>query len=260
MTQKIHPTAIVDSKAQIGNNVEIGPFSIIGPKVKIGDDSIIKANVIITGNTKIGDNNKIFPFVVVGEEPQDLKYSGEDSKIIIGNNNKIREYVTIHPGTKDDNMLTQIGSNCLFMISSHIAHDCMIGDNVIMANNATLAGHVHVGDNAVIGGLSAIHQFVKIGRFAMIGGMSGVENNVLPFTTVMGERAKLAGLNLIGLKRGKIDRESINAIRKFYKDLFSDDNFNDNLENLSDAQKSQSLISEMLSFISNKGKRGICKP
>ena len=260
MTQKIHPTAIVDSKAQIGNNVEIGPFSIIGPKVKIGDDSIIKANVIITGNTKIGDNNKIFPFVVVGEEPQDLKYSGEDSKIIIGNNNKIREYVTIHPGTKDDNMLTQIGSNCLFMISSHIAHDCMIGDNVIMANNATLAGHVHVGDNAVIGGLSAIHQLVKIGRFAMIGGMSGVENNVLPFTTVMGERAKLAGLNLIGLKRGKIDRESINAIRKFYKDLFSDDNFNDNLGNLSDAEKSQSLISEMLSFISNKGKRGICKP
>lgn len=260
MTVKIHPTAIIDPKAKIGANTEIGAFSVIGPKVKIGDNNIIKSNVVISGNSKIGDANTIFPFAVIGEDPQDLKYSGEDSQIIIGNNNKIREHVTIHPGTKDDNMITQIGSNCLFMIGSHIAHDCMIGNNVIMANNATLAGHVHVGDNAVIGGLSAIHQFVKIGRFAMIGGMSGVENNVLPFTTVMGERAKLSGLNLVGLKRGKIDRDSINAVRKFYKDLFRDDNFNENLENLPDAEKSQTLISEMLSFIANKGKRGICKP
>lgn len=260
MTVKINPTAIIDPKAKIGANTEIGAFSVIGPKVKIGDNNIIKSNVVISGNSKIGDANTIFPFAVIGEDPQDLKYSGEDSQIIIGNNNKIREHVTIHPGTKDDNMITQIGSNCLFMIGSHIAHDCMIGNNVIMANNATLAGHVHVGDNAVIGGLSAIHQFVKIGRFAMIGGMSGVENNVLPFTTVMGERAKLSGLNLVGLKRGKIDRDSINAVRKFYKDLFRDDNFNENLENLPDAEKSQTLIAEMLSFIANKGKRGICKP
>ena len=230
MTIKIHPTAIIDPKAKIGKNIEIGAFSIIGPKVKIGDNNIIKSNVIITGDTKIGDNNVFFPFAVIGEDPQDLKYQGEESQIIIGNNNKIREYVTIHPGTKDDNLITKIGNDCLFMISSHIAHDCLIGDNVIMANNATLAGHVHVGDHAVIGGLSAIHQFVKIGRFAMIGGMSGVEHNVLPFTTVMGERAKLSGLNLIGLKRGKIDRDSINAVRKFYKDLFQNDNFNKNLD------------------------------
>ena len=228
MTIKIHPTAIIDPKAKIGKNIEIGAFSIIGPKVKIGDNNIIKSNVIITGDTKIGDNNVFFPFAVIGEDPQDLKYQGEESQIIIGNNNKIREYVTIHPGTKDDNLITKIGNDCLFMISSHIAHDCLIGDNVIMANNATLAGHVHVGDHAVIGGLSAIHQFVKIGRFAMIGGMSGVEHNVLPFTTVMGERAKLSGLNLIGLKRGKIDRDSINAVRKFHKDLFQNDNFNKN--------------------------------
>ncbi|MDA7705478.1 acyl-ACP--UDP-N-acetylglucosamine O-acyltransferase [Rickettsiales bacterium] len=260
MTQKIHPSAIIDPNAKIGNQVEIGAFSIIGPKVKIGDNNIIKSNVIIDGNTIIGDNNKIFPFAVIGEEPQDLKYNGEDSQIIIGNNNKIREYVTIHPGTKDDNMITKIGDNCLFMISAHIAHDCMIGDNVILANNATLAGHVHIGDNVVIGGLSAIHQFVKIGRFAMIGGMSGVENNVLPFTTVMGERAKLAGLNLIGLKRGQINRNSINAVRKFYKDLFQNDDFNNNLAQSLKELSSDPLIDEMNQFIEQKGKRGICKP
>jgi UDP-N-acetylglucosamine acyltransferase len=260
MTQKIHPTAIIDLEAVIGNNVEIGAFSIIGPKVKIGDNNIIKSNAVITGNTKIGDNNIIFPFVVIGEDPQDLKYSGEESQIIIGNNNKIREYVTIHPGTKDDNMITKIGNNCLFMISSHIAHDCIVGDNVIMANNATLAGHVNVADNVVIGGLSAVHQFVKIGRFAMIGGMSGVENNVLPFTTVMGERAKLSGLNLIGLKRGNVNRDSINSVRKFYKDLFQNDNFNDNLELALKELSQDPLIDEMNQFIKAKGKRGICKP
>jgi UDP-N-acetylglucosamine acyltransferase len=260
MTQKIHPTAIIDLEAVIGNNVEIGAFSIIGPKVKIGDNNIIKSNAVITGNTKIGDNNIIFPFVVIGEDPQDLKYSGEESQIIIGNNNKIREYVTIHPGTKDDNMITKIGNNCLFMISSHIAHDGIVGDNVIMANNATLAGHVNVADNVVIGGLSAVHQFVKIGRFAMIGGMSGVENNVLPFTTVMGERAKLSGLNLIGLKRGNVNRDSINSVRKFYKDLFQNDNFNDNLELALKELSQDPLIDEMNQFIKAKGKRGICKP
>ena len=260
MTIKIHPTAIIDPKAKIGKNIEIGAFSIIGPKVKIGDNNIIKSNVIITGDTKIGDNNVFFPFAVIGEDPQDLKYQCEESQIIIGNNNKIREYVTIHPGTKDDNLITKIGNDCLFMISSHIAHDCLIGDNVIMANNATLAGHVHVGDHAVIGGLSAIHQFVKIGRFAMIGGMSGVEHNVLPFTTVMGERAKLSGLNLIGLKRGKIDRDSINAVRKFYKDLFQNDNFNKNLDSALEELGQDPLIEEMNQFIRKKGKRGICKP
>jgi UDP-N-acetylglucosamine acyltransferase len=257
---KIHPTAIIDPAAKIGTNVEIGAFSIIGPKVTIGNNNMIKSNVIITGNSKIGDNNIFFPFAVIGEEPQDLKYQGEDSRIIIGNNNKIREYVTIHPGTKDDNMITKIGDNCLFMISAHIAHDCIVGNNVIMANNATLAGHVHIGDNVVIGGLSAIHQFVKIGRFAMIGGMSGVENNVLPFTTVMGERARLSGLNLIGLKRGDINRNSINLVRKFYKDLFQNDNFNENLDLALQETSHDPLIQEMEQFIQEKGKRGICKP
>ncbi|MFT5795339.1 MAG: UDP-N-acetylglucosamine acyltransferase [Ulvibacter sp.] len=257
---KIHPTAIIDSQAKIGNNVEIGPFSIIGPKVVIADNNIIKSNVIIIGNTQIGSGNIFFPFAVIGEDPQDLKYQGEDSKIIIGDNNKIREYVTIHPGTKDDNLITKIGNNCLLMISSHIAHDCVIGNNVIMANNATLAGHVHIGDNAVIGGLSAIHQFVKIGRFAMIGGMSGVENNVLPFTTVVGERAKLAGLNLIGLKRGKIEKSSINSVRKFYKSLFQDKNFNDNLNSALNDSNQDPLVEEMNLFIQTKGKRGLCKP
>ena len=204
MTKKIHPSAVVSSKAQIGDNVEIGPFCVVGDDVKIGEGTILKSHVVVEGDTVIGKNNIIFPFASIGLEPQDLKFKGEKSRVEIGDNNKIREHVTIHLGTQDGAMVTKIGSNCLLMVGVHIAHDCVVGNHVIFANNATLAGHVEVGDHVVIGGLSAVHQFVRIGAGAMIGGMSGVESDVFPNGLVMGERASLAGLNLVGLKRREI--------------------------------------------------------
>ena len=217
---KIHKTSIIEEGAQIANNVEIGPYSIIGKNVKINEGTIIKSHVVIDGLTTIGKDNVIHPFAAIGQESQDLKYKNEESTITIGDNNKIREHVTIHPGTKDGIMKTIIGNNCLFMVASHIAHDCIIGNNIILANNSTLGGHVIIEDNAIIGGLSAIKQFVKIGKNAMIGGMSGIESNVIPYSITIGERSKIAGLNLIGLKRSTQNKQEINSLRKFYKELF----------------------------------------
>jgi UDP-N-acetylglucosamine acyltransferase len=233
---QIHQTAIINQGAVIGDDVEVGAYAIIGGKVRIGDATIVKSHTVIDGDTVIGKNNIIFSFAVIGEIPQDLKYHGEKSKLVIGDNNRIREHATIHLGTEAGNMTTIIGNNCLFMIGSHIAHDCKIGDNVILANNATLAGHVEVGDYAIVGGLSAVHQFVRIGKHAMIGGMSGVENDVIPYGTAMGERAFLAGLNLVGLKRRGFDRDAIHALRSFFKKLFvenGEENFTTKLEELS---------------------------
>ena len=263
MTQKIHPTAIIDQKAKIGENVEIGAFTLIGGNVEIGDNTIIKSHCVIEGFTKIGKNNIIFPFVAIGQDPQDLKFNGEKSEIVIGDNNKIREYVTIHPGTKDDNLITKIGNNCLFMVSSHIAHDCVIGNNVVLANNATLAGHVKVGDFAIIGGLSAVHQFVRIGNNAMIGGMSGVENDVIPYGAVTGERASLAGLNIIGLKRANFEREEIHALRAFYKELFEDKNENslsDKISELAQKYENKKLVKNVVNFLQLENSRAILKP
>ncbi len=262
MTQKIHPTAIISKTAKLGLNVEVGPYSIIGDEVKIGDGTIIKSHVVIEGDTEIGKNNVIFPFAAIGLEPQDLKFKGEKSKIIIGDNNKIREHVTIHLGTQDGAMLTKIGNNCLFMVASHIAHDCVIGDGVILANNATLAGHVVVGDNVVIGGLSAVHQFVRIGKGVMIGGMSGVEHDVIPYGLVMGERASLAGLNIVGMKRNNISREDIHALRNFFKKLFvSDDkSFAIRVDEISKEFDSATVL-EVASFVKAEGARGaFCQP
>lgn len=259
--KKIHSTAIIEKGAKIGLNVEIGSYSIIGPNVEIGDGTVIKSNVVIDGFTKIGKNNTIFPFAAIGLDPQDLKFRGEESELLIGDNNKIREYVTIHTGTKDGAMKTIVGSGNLFMIGVHIAHDCIIGNNVIFANNATLAGHVEVSDNVVIGGLSAIHQFVRIGKGAMIGGMSGVEFDVVPYGLVMGERAYLAGLNLVGLKRGNHEKEEINKLRSFFKQVFLENN-NDNLnKKVLKAKKEydQKLVLEVINFLESKTTRSFCK-
>lgn len=251
---QIHETAIINQGAVIGDNVAIGAYAVIGKEVTIGDNCIIKSHALVTGNTVIGKDNIIFSFAVVGEVPQDLKYHGEKSKLIIGDNNRIREHVTIHLGTETGRMLTSIGNNCLLMIGSHVAHDCVIGNNVILANNATLAGHVEVNDYAIVGGLSAIHQFVRIGKHAMIGGMSGVENDVIPYGTVMGERAFLAGLNLVGLKRRGFDRESIHALRNFFKKLFVENNdgsFTNKLEELS-GTFDQQVVKDVIDFIKSQ--------
>lgn len=262
MTQKIHPTAIISPKAKLGSNVEVGPFCIIGDEVKIGDNTILKSHVVIEGDTTIGKNNLIFPFAVIGVAPQDLKFKDEKSRVEIGDNNKIREHVTIHLGTQDGAMVTKIGSNCLLMVGVHIAHDCVVGDHVILANNATLAGHVQIGDHAVIGGLSAMHQFVRIGQGAMIGGMSGVESDVIPYGTVMGERASLAGLNLIGMKRRGLAREEIHALRNFFKEIFSESkegNFSTRVDAAAKNFNSE-IVSEVVNFIKSESARSFCQP
>ena len=212
--------SIIHKNAKIGKNVEIGPFCSIGQNVEIKENCKIHSNVVIDGNTIIEKNTEIFPFATIGTIPQDLKYKGEKTKIFIGENCKIREYVTVNIGTKGGGGLTKIGNNCLLMIGTHIAHDCNIMENVIFANHSTLAGHVVVEKNVVVGALSAIHQFSRIGEGAMIGGMSGVTADVVPFTTVMGNRAKIAGLNLVGLKRNNTSKQEINELRRVFKYIF----------------------------------------
>lgn len=261
MTALIHPTAIVAPSAQIGLNVEIGPFCVIGPHVKIGAGTTLKSHVVVEGRTSIGENCRIFPFASLGLAPQDLKYAGEESTLVIGDNNTIREYVTMNPGTKDGGMETVVGSNCLFMISSHVAHDCRVGNNVIMANNATIAGHVSVGDYAIIGGLSAIHQFVRIGAHAIIGGMSGVENDVIPYGRVKGERAHLAGLNLIGLERRGFDKDDIRLMQRAFNQMFGEEGtLEDRLESVARDFANDDTIMQILSFARQKTKFPLCQP
>ena len=255
----IHSTAIIDPKAKIGNNVKIGPLSIVGPNVEIGDDTIIQSHVSILAKTIIGKGNKIYPFVSINE-PQDLKYKGESTELIIGDNNKIREYVTINPGTDGGGGKTVIGNNCLFMVSSHIAHDCKLGNNIIVANNVAIAGHAIIDDNVVIGGNSAVQQFVRIGKMAMIGGMTGVLHDVIPYGLSMGNRNSLQGLNLIGLRRAKFDNKDILTLSDAYKQIFATKNLTENLNNLNGSFKDNPLVKEILEFITKDKKRSICTP
>ena len=255
----IHSTAIIDPKAKIGNNVKIGPLSIVGPNVEIGDDTIIQSHVSILAKTIIGKGNKIYPFVSINE-PQDLKYKGESTELIIGDNNKIREYVSINPGTDGGGGKTVIGNNCLFMVSSHIAHDCKLGNNIIVANNVAIAGHAIIDDNVVIGGNSAVQQFVRIGKMAMIGGMTGVLHDVIPYGLSMGNRNSLQGLNLIGLRRAKFDNKDILTLSDAYKQIFATKNLTENLNNLNGSFKDNPLVKEILEFITKDKKRSICTP
>jgi UDP-N-acetylglucosamine acyltransferase len=218
--QNIHPTAIINKGAQIADNVTIGPYCVVGEHVTLQAGVKLVSHVSIEGHSSIGEDTVIYPFASLGHAPQDLKYQGEASRLEIGANNVIREHVTMNPGTRGGGMRTKVGDKNLFMVGTHVAHDCRVGNHVILANNATLAGHVEVGDHAIIGGLAAVHQFVRIGNHAMIGGMSAVENDVIPFGSVTGERASLSGLNLIGLKRRQFDRDTIHALRNAYKDIF----------------------------------------
>ena len=256
----IHKTAIVDPKARISPTVKIGPFSIIGPNVEINDNTEIQSHVSIMGNTIIGKDNKIYSFSSIGNDPQDLKYRGEDTKLEIGDNNKIREYVTINPGTQGGGGLTKIGNNCLFMVSSHIAHDCMVGSNVILANNVPLGGHAEIQDNVIIGGNSAVQQFTRVGKFAMIGGMCGVVKDVIPYGIAHGNRSILHGLNLIGLRRKNISNKEIMILSDAYKEIFKTENLTQNLNNLSTDLKKNELVLEVLNFLEKDRKRPICTP
>ena len=256
----IHTTAIIDPKAKISSNVKIGPYTIIGANVEVGEGSEIQSHVSIVGNTKIGSNNKIYSFASIGNVPQDLKYKGEETKLEIGNNNKIREYVTINPGTIAGGGLTKIGNNCLFMISSHIAHYCIVGNNVILANNVPLGGHAEIEDDVIIGGNSAVQQFTRVGRSAMIGGMCGVVRDIIPYGIAHGNRGILQGLNLIGLRRKNIPNSEIMTLSDAYNELFKNENLTQNLKNLSADLKKNKLVSEVVTFLEKDKKRPICSP
>ena len=257
----IHPTAIIEDGAKIGNNVSIGAYSVIGPNVEIGDNVKIHSHVSIDGHTSIGAGCVIYPFASLGHPPQDLKFGGEKTTLIIGENNTIREHVTMNPGTAGDQGETRIGSNCLFMVASHVAHDCVVGDRVILANNATLAGHVQVGDNAIVGGLSAVHQFIRIGEHAIIGGMSGVESDVIPYGRVKGERAHLNGLNLIGLERRGFSKDEVRTLQRAFNQLFGDEGtLDERIEAVSQDFSSSPVVANIIKFAQGKTKFPLCQP
>jgi UDP-N-acetylglucosamine acyltransferase len=260
MTQ-IHPTAIVEPGAKLADTVVIGPFCHIGGDVEMEAGVVVHAHAVIAGRTSVGADTRIFPFASIGHEPQDLKYAGEKSRLVIGRNNVIREHVTMNPGTAGGGMETRVGNGCLFMVGVHVAHDCRIGDNVVMANNATLGGHVVVSDNAVLGGLSAVHQFVRIGQHAMIGGMSGVERDVIPYGSVMGDRARLSGLNIIGMQRRGFARDEIQALRSAFQTLFGETGtLSERVDEIADRYREMRAVQDIVDFIRADSSRAICQP
>lgn len=261
MSANIHPSAIVDPGARIGTGVEIGPFCVVGPHVVLGDYVRLVSHVAIDGRTAIGEGTIVYPFASLGHAPQDLKYKGEPSELIIGRNNRIRENVTMNTGTEGGGMVTRVGDGGLFMVGVHIGHDCQVGNNVIFANNATLGGHVVVGDHAVLGGLSAVHQFVRIGAHAMIGGMSGVEADVIPYGLVKGDRAFLAGLNLVGLQRRGFAKDDIHALRAAFRQLFEGEGaLADRINSVTAEAGGVQAVAEMLSFLADRGSRALTLP
>ena len=255
----IDKTAIIDSKAKLDKNVHVGPYCIVGPNVEIGENTIIQSHVNISGNTKIGRGNKIYPFVSIND-PQDLKYNGEPTKLIVGDNNIIREYVTINPGTITGIGNTTIGNNCLFMVSSHVAHDCQLGNSIIVANNVAIAGHAIIEDNVVIGGNSAVQQFTRIGKMAMIGGMTGVSSDVIPYGLSLGNRNFLDGINIVGLRRKKVSNKEIIGLTDAYKEIFKTKSLSENLSKLNGTLKENFLVREVVEFINKDKKRPICTP
>lgn len=260
MTASIHPTAVIAKGAVIGTNVSIGPYCVVGPHVTLGDGVNLVSHVVVDGDTSIGAGTEIFPFASIGHRPQDKKFNGEASRLVIGERNVIREHVTMNPGTEGGGLLTRVGNDCLFMASAHVAHDCMVGNHVILANNATLAGHVTVGDGVIIGGLSAVHQFVRIGDYAFVGGMTGVGKDLIPYGMAMGERSELSGLNLVGLRRRNVSREDIKQIRELYDQLFDGEGTLAQRAAAVDAASLGEPAKRMLDFVMSDSSRSFCTP
>lgn len=259
----IHPTAVVSPGAVIAEDATVGPFSVIGEHVVLGPKVEVMSHVVIDGRTTIGEGTRIFPFASVGLPPQDLKYKGEPSQLRIGRDCMIREHVTVNTGTEGGGMLTTIGDRVLLAIGAHIAHDCTIGDNVLVMNHVLLGGHVTLGDFAVLGGGSAVHQFARVGKHAMIGGLTGVENDVIPFGTVTGNRARLEGLNIVGLRRRGFAREDIHAIRAAYRVLFdgeSESVFADRVNEVAATWPDSITVQEVVGFLHAESSRAITRP
>ncbi|MDG2243974.1 MAG: acyl-ACP--UDP-N-acetylglucosamine O-acyltransferase [Rhodospirillaceae bacterium] len=257
----IHPTAVIDSAATIAETAMIGPYCVIGPDVFIGDDVSLKSHVVVDGHTTIGAKTVVHPFASLGLQPQHARYKGEASTLVIGERNTIREHVTMHPGTESGRMETRIGKNCLFMVGSHVAHDCSVADDVILTNSVALGGHVVVGEFAIIGGLSGIHQYVRVGKHSMIGGCSAVESDVIPYGSVKGNRARLAGLNVVGLRRRGFSREDIRSLRTAYGLLFSQGgNMAERISEVADLFSDHPGVMDIVEFIRLDSNRAICQP
>ncbi|TNE60061.1 MAG: acyl-ACP--UDP-N-acetylglucosamine O-acyltransferase [Alphaproteobacteria bacterium] len=258
---KIHPTAIVEDGAVLGADVEIGPYSIIGSKVKLGDGVKVHGHVVIDGNTTIGEGGTVHPFAAVGQPPQDLKYGGEDTKLIIGKEVIIREHATMHPGTAVGRGQTVIGDHCMFMAGTHVAHDCIVGDHVIFANCATIGGHVIVNDFVFLGGLAAVHQFSRVGAFAFVGAMALLDRDLIPYGSCVGNRASLSGLNIVGMKRRKMPREAIHKIRSAYRLLFAQEGtFQERIDDVADLFSDSEEVMRIVKFIRSGSSRSICLP
>ena len=258
----IHSTAIIDSSAQIDESAEVGPYCVIGKGVVIKNNVSLLSNVVVSGLTTIDEGTKVWPFSVLGGDPQDLKYEGEEGKLIIGKNNNIREHVTMHIGTDAGGLETVIGDNNLFMAGSHVAHDCLIGSDCVFANNVMLAGHVIVGNCAILGGLSAVHQWTRIGSYSFLGGFSALTKDLIPFGLAIGNRAVLEGLNLTGLRRRNFDNAEIKKIKEAYSILFDpkESEFKKRIANLKNSKIQSEVVDDMIDFVSQKGNRSYCLP
>ena len=258
---RIHASAVVESGARIGRDVEIGPFCHIGPQAEINDGSVLHSHVCVAGDTTIGARAKIFPFASLGHMPQDLKFRGEPVKLVIGDDCLIREGVTMNPGTAGGGAATVIGDRCVFLANAHVAHDCKLGNDVVLSNNVMLAGHCTLGDFVIFSGGSAVHQFVRVGPHAFIGGLAGVENDVIPFGIVIGNRAALAGLNFVGLKRRGFAHEQIHELRRAYQTLFGPEGtLKDRTAATAAAFPDAPLVKQVVAFLEAGGDRAICVP
>ncbi len=257
----IHPTAIVEDGARLGAGVRIGPFCMVGANVELGDGCELKSHVVVAGHTSVGARTQIYPFAAIGLPPQDLKYAGEPSTLTIGSECIIRESVTIHPGTPHGTMKTVVGDRCFFLVNTHVAHDCRVGNNVVMTNNAMIAGHCKVGDYAILGGGVGVHQYVRIGPHAFIGGLSAVENDVIPYGMVLGNRAYLSGLNIVGLRRRGFSREEIHELRRAYRLLFANEGtLAERVEDVGEEFGKHPIVQEILDFIRAASDRALCTP
>ncbi len=258
---QIHPSAVVAHAAKLGRGVSIGPFCVVGPDIDLGDGVELLSHVVLAGRTSIGEGTRIFPFASLGHEPQDLKYRGESSELRIGRDCIIREGVTMNPGTAAGGLLTSVGDRSVFLAQSHVAHDCRVGNEVIFSNNVMLAGHCSVGDYAILGGGAAVHQYVRLGRHSFIGGLAGVEHDVIPYGIALGNRAHLAGLNVVGLKRRGFSREDIHDLRRAYRLLFSvSGTLKERVEATETEFAHHAQAAEILTFLREGGERAICVP
>lgn len=255
----IHPTAIVDPGARIGDGATVGPYCVVGEHASLGDGVDLVSHVVVEGHTRIGARSTVYPFASLGHPPQHLKHDGTPGSLVLGADVTVREHVTMNPGMGGGE--TRVGDNCYLMVGSHVAHDCQVGNHVVFANNATIAGHCSVGDHAILGGLAAVHQFARIGPYAFIGGASGVENDVIPFGSALGNRAYLGGLNIVGLKRHGFEREAIHRLRQAYRLLFSNEGtLAERVDDVAEMFADDEHVQTIITFIRSGGDRALCTP